>query len=161
MSARSECATASCSSLAGLTEEEFEEMKRHVRYGVDIINRSDWLKDAKDVVGYHHEKFDGSGYDGALSGEAIPRAARIFAIADVFDALTSRRPYKEPMELKQAVEILLRERGSHFDPAMIDVFVPLAQGLYDEAMSRGDEATHQELQAILNHYYQDGVGVLL
>src|SRR5690606_25377678 len=80
-----------------LTDDEFKEMRRHVEYGYDIVGPVRWLSDACDVVRHHHEKYDGSGYDGKLSNGQIPLAARIFAIADVFDALTSRRPYKEPM----------------------------------------------------------------
>ena len=73
-------------------EKEFEEMKLHVNYGLDIIFRSAWLKEGSAVVGSHHEKYDGNGYPAGFKGDAIPRLARIFAIADVFDALTSHRP---------------------------------------------------------------------
>jgi HD-GYP domain-containing protein (c-di-GMP phosphodiesterase class II) len=89
-----------------LTDEERETMKTHVHHGMDIIGCYDWLKDALDVVRCHHEKFDGSGYPAGLQGYDIPIAARIFSLADVFDALTSRRPYKEPLPLEKAAQIL-------------------------------------------------------
>jgi HD-GYP domain-containing protein (c-di-GMP phosphodiesterase class II) len=85
-----------------LTEDEFSIMKSHVEHGLEITARARWLKDADPVVGGHHEKFGGSGYPGGLSGDDIPLAARIFAIADVFDPLTSRRPYKAPMPFVEA-----------------------------------------------------------
>jgi len=86
-----------------LDDEEFAEMKRHVEYGLDIVGRSRWLEDAARVVGNHHEKWDGSGYLQGLSGEGIPVSARIFAIADVFDALTSRRRYKDAFQPRYGV----------------------------------------------------------
>ncbi|OGP85527.1 MAG: hypothetical protein A2V87_04580 [Deltaproteobacteria bacterium RBG_16_58_17] len=106
-----------------LTDEETAIMKTHVRHGVDIIDHYEWLKDASDVVRYHHEKFDGSGYEAGLKGHDIPINARIFAVADVFDALTSRRPYKEPFALEAAMRILTEGRGSFFDPMLIDSFL--------------------------------------
>lgn len=108
-----------------LTPEEFEIMKRHAAIGHDILNGS-----ASEVVQLgavialaHHEKFDGSGYPSALAGEAIPLVGRIVAVADVFDALTSERPYKKAWELEQALDFLREGRGSHFDPRCIDAFL--------------------------------------
>jgi len=97
-------------------------MRRHVRHGFDIVGPVRWLADAGDVVRYHHEKYDGSGYDRRLSGRQIPLAARVFAIADVFDALTSQRPYKKPMAVAEALSVLRQSRGSHFDPDLLDKF---------------------------------------
>ena len=88
-----------------LDKDEFEIMKTHVRHGLDIVKRSAWLQDATDVVEYHHEKYSGQGYGEGLAGEDIPVAARIFAIADVFDALTSERPYKEPFSYEKTIAI--------------------------------------------------------
>ena len=85
-----------------LNAEEFAVMKTHVQIGVDIIAKSGWLKDARDIIEFHHEHFDGNGYLQGLRGDAIPVAARLFAIVDVFDALTSRRPYKDPFSVDQA-----------------------------------------------------------
>ena len=113
-----------------LTHTEYEETKQHVRHGLDIVSRSTWLADAASIVGGHHEKFDGSGYPDGRRGREIPLAARIFAIADVFDALTSKRPYKETMTFAEAVDIIQRGRGSHFDPDILDVFVKIGPELY-------------------------------
>ena len=107
---------------AKLSTEEFETMKQHVALGRDILASATWLAQAIDVAEFHHEKFDGSGYLRGLAGEDIPLTARVFAIADVFDALTSRRPYKEPMSPQSALEIMARDAGSHFDPALFTRF---------------------------------------
>jgi HD-GYP domain-containing protein (c-di-GMP phosphodiesterase class II) len=130
-----------------LTPEEFEVMKTHVSLGVDILNKSSWLSGARDVVEFHHEQYDGSGYPQGLKGEAIPLNARIFAIVDVFDALTSKRPYKEPWTIAEAIAILERDSGSHFDPQLMKVFVKLAPALYQKIS--GVE-THR-LEAMLQH----------
>jgi len=112
-------------------------MQQHVHHGLDIVGRSRWLEDAATVVGHHHEKYDGSGYHDALAGEAIPLNARIFAVADVFDALTSRRPYKEPFALDKALEILREGRGTHFDPAVLDAFTRIAADLHRDIAGAG------------------------
>ncbi|QEL64070.1 putative response regulator receiver protein [Oryzomicrobium terrae] len=121
-----------------LSAEEFEVMKTHVDLGVDIIQTSTWLNVGRDVVEGHHEKFDGSGYPRGLQGEAIPLNARLFAIADVFDALTSRRPYKEPMSCEAALSVLAEGRGRHFDPTLLDTFSRIAPGLYDTLTPASD-----------------------
>lgn len=115
-----------------LTPQEFEVMKTHVLLGVDILNKSSWLGGARDVVEFHHEKYDGSGYLQGLKGESIPLNARIFAIADVFDALTSKRPYKESWTVDDAIAMLERDSGSHFDPKLVSTFVAIASDLYNE-----------------------------
>ena len=137
-----------------LDEEEFQVMKNHVRHGLDIVSRSHWLHDAKDVVGFHHEKYDGKGgYDAGLAGEDIPINARIFAIADVFDALTSKRPYKEPFSFEESVEILREGRGTHFDPALVNLFVAIAQPLYDLLSGKDDAVPREELGGIIEEYF--------
>jgi HD-GYP domain-containing protein (c-di-GMP phosphodiesterase class II) len=136
-----------------LTEEEFQVMKTHVQHGKDICERSAWLKDAVDVVGHHHEKYDGTGYGEGLDGEAIPVRARIFAIADVFDALTSKRPYKEPFSLQETIEILEKGRGIHFDPVHLDRFLEMAPALYEEIAGREDEELRQEVERIKEQYF--------
>lgn len=123
-----------------LTREETEAMRRHVALGVGVVAKSDWLRGARDVVEFHHEKFDGSGYLKGLAGEAIPLGARIFAIIDVFDALTSRRPYKEPFSFAEAMAVLERGRGTHFDPILLDAFEGMAADIYGR-ISAGDEQT--------------------
>ncbi len=140
-----------------LTEDEFHVMKKHVRYGQDIVKRSAWLKDALEVVGYHHEKVDGSGYDTGAVGEDIPVTARVFAIADVFDALTSRRPYKEPFSFEKSMSILAEGRGSHFDPVFLDAFTEIARPLYDR-LSGNDEEQVKELEEIIVQYFDSESG---
>ena len=113
-----------------LTEEEFELMKTHTTAGSEIIShamntvgwRSGYLAEARNMAHYHHEKWDGSGYPMALKGESIPLSARIMAVADVFDALVSRRSYKEPFPIEKAMEIIREGSGSHFDPKVVASF---------------------------------------
>jgi len=132
---------------------EFATMKTHVTLGVDILQKSDWLKQAREVVEFHHEKFDGSGYMKALAGEAIPLAARIFAIVDVFDALTSQRPYKAPMALPDALNIIKNDAGHHFDPDLVALFETMIAPLHQEITAVGDEAVETKLWELIERYY--------
>ena len=116
-----------------LTAEEFAEMKRHTPLGVGFIERledgeadSAFLSYAKIFAGYHHEKWDGTGYPNGLSGEDIPLLGRLMAIVDVYDALTSDRPYKKAFSHEDALRIILDGKGTHFDPAMISLFEQIA-----------------------------------
>ncbi len=115
-----------------LSADEIRSMQTHVRRGLEIVGASRWLHQAQDVIGAHHERYDGSGYPEGRAGTNIPRVARIFAIVDVFDALTSRRPYKAPLSLRRAGEILAEGRGTQFDPEMLDCFLRIAPGLLAE-----------------------------
>ncbi len=115
---------------AKLNEEEFGVMKRHVDLGLEIIKEVKWLDDAKNIIAFHHEKVDGSGYPQGLASDTIPLIARVFAIVDVFDALTSKRPYKEPFAFNKAVAILQEGRGSHFDAVMLDIFTERIEQFY-------------------------------
>lgn len=112
-----------------LTDEEFEEMKKHAIIGEQTIAEAQkrleevqMLDVAKEIAGGHHEKWDGSGYPRGLQGEQIPLCARMMALADVFDALASKRPYKEPFPHSKVVEIIFEGSGSHFDPEVVEVF---------------------------------------
>jgi len=136
-----------------LTDEEFKIMESHVRHGEDIIYGYDWLKDARDVVCCHHEKFDGSGYPAGLANEKIPLNARIFSVADVFDALTSKRPYKEPFSFDVAVEILRESLGSHFDPDVARIFLDSAAVLHAEICSSNESLLHGKLEACIRKYF--------
>jgi HD-GYP domain-containing protein (c-di-GMP phosphodiesterase class II) len=137
-----------------LDDEEFEVMKTHVRHGLDIVSRSNWLHDAEDIVGCHHEKYSGKGgYGSGFAGDEIPINARIFAIADVFDALTSKRPYKEPFTFDKSIEILKEGRGTHFDPVLVDMFISIAQPLYDLLSGKDDTVPREELGGIIEEYF--------
>jgi HD-GYP domain-containing protein (c-di-GMP phosphodiesterase class II) len=107
---------------AGFTEEEWVTMKSHVFHGEQLVQNIGWLNIAYDVVAGHHEKWDGSGYPDGLKGEAIPLSARLMALADVFDALTTRRVYKPAFAHEEARRIILEDRGRHFDPVLVDIF---------------------------------------
>jgi len=144
-----------------LDDAEFEIMRTHVNQGLEIISRSSWLDDAIDVVGSHHAKFDGSGYTQQLQGEKLPLGARIFAITDVFDALTSRRPYKEPFSFEETMQILEQGRGTHFDPTLLDLFATLAEDLYQRYGGREDEQLPQELNQIVQRYFAAGLNSLV
>ncbi|MBI4998673.1 MAG: HD-GYP domain-containing protein [Rhodocyclales bacterium] len=132
---------------------EFEIMKTHVELGGHILQRSTWLATAREVVLNHHEKYDGSGYPRGLGAEAIPIAARIFAIVDVFDALTSRRPYKEPMSLEQSLAILKQDAGSHFDPVLIEAFARIAPDLYARLVAMSDAEAEELLRRSIAAYF--------
>jgi HD-GYP domain-containing protein (c-di-GMP phosphodiesterase class II) len=144
-----------------LSEEEFTVMKTHVDHGMELTDQASWLKDAQAVVGSHHEKYDGAGYPAGLKGEAIPLTARIFAITDVFDALTSRRPYKEPMSFDETMQILDSGRGSHFDPELVDTFSAIARYLYDTYSGMDGNESNERLEAMTDEYFKSDVADLL
>lgn len=113
-----------------LTEEEFEEIKHHASYGAEILKQAEsqlgsipFLTMAQIIAHNHHERWDGHGYPRGLSREEIPLPARIMAIADVYDALRSKRPYKEAFSHEKAKKIIVSESGSHFDPVLVKVFL--------------------------------------
>ena len=136
-----------------LTREEFEIMKTHVSHGKEILSSYAWLKDADDIVCYHHEKFNGSGYRSGLSGEDIPLNARIFSVVDVFDALTSRRPYKKPFSLETSIDIIREGRGNHFDPEVVDLFIEHAEALYAEICNEDALRLHRKLDECIEGYF--------
>ncbi|MCL2069479.1 MAG: response regulator [Treponema sp.] len=117
-----------------LSAEEFELIKQHCTEGERVIDRiinktndDGFLLHAKKFAGYHHEKWDGTGYPRKLEGEEIPLEGRIMAIADVYDALVSERPYKKAFTHEQAVEIIRNDSGTHFDPKLADAFLNVAE----------------------------------
>ncbi len=105
-----------------LTDEEWAIMKKHSQYAYEMIYPIEYLRPALDIPYYHHEKWDGSGYPCGLKGEEIPLAARIFAIADVWDALTSDRPYRLAWDKETTLKHINEESGKHFDPHIVDLF---------------------------------------
>ena len=136
-----------------LTAAEFEIMKTHVTLGGEIIQDSTWLKRAHDVVLFHHEKFDGGGYPHGICGMDIPAGARLFAVVDVFDALTSRRPYKAPVLPEAARKILCEGAGNHFDPEIVSAFESVAFSLYDEFGQADKTYLRAALKAIIDKYF--------
>ncbi len=108
-----------------LNDEEFTVMKKHPLIGYEILKdcKSKFLKMGAEISLSHHERYNGRGYPNKLSGENIPISGRIVAIADVFDALTSIRPYKGAWSFENAVDLLIDEKGNHFDPKLIDIFL--------------------------------------
>lgn len=110
-----------------LTSEEWVEMREHIKHGLHIIDGIDFLAGARAIVGQHHEKFDGRGYPGGLSGEGIDIQARIFAVADAYDAITSNRPYSTARNYSQARTEIIKSSGTHFDPKVVDAFLNISE----------------------------------
>ena len=98
-------------------------MHRHPIYAFEMLASIEYLRPALDIPYCHHEKWDGSGYPRGLKREEIPLAARIFAVVDVYDALTSDRPYRKAWNKEEALEQIRRESGSHFDPQVVELFL--------------------------------------
>ena len=136
-----------------LDEPEMDIMRTHVAQGEEIVTGMGWLDGAQAVVAAHHEKWDGSGYPRRLAGEGIPLAARIFAVADVFDALCSKRPYKEPLPLDATMAILVRDTGSHFDPTVMAAFQPLAREIYERLASSSESVARQLLEERIREHF--------
>jgi putative two-component system response regulator len=134
---------------AKLTPEEFDEMKTHTSFGIKVIekipeNTSDaaFLKYAKVFASTHHEKWDGTGYPCGLKGNEIPLQGRIMALADVYDALISERPYKKAFTHEEAAEIISNGSGTHFDPNLVKVFLKHEKAFRDVAMNLGKRSSN-------------------
>lgn len=130
-----------------LNEDEWEEMKKHARHGYEAMLRAEeklgstsFLRVAREITLTHHEKWDGSGYPDGLTGDAIPVAGRLMALADVYDALISKRVYKEAFTHEQAVTEILKARGTHFDPEVVDAFNALKGEFWRVAQEFSDKA---------------------
>ncbi len=106
-----------------LTDEEMNFMRQHTKFAYELIHPIEYLRPALSIPTTHHEKWDGSGYPGGLKGDQIPLAARIFAIVDVYDALTSDRPYRKAWPKQKVIEYILSESGKHFDPNVVEIFI--------------------------------------
>jgi len=137
------------------TPEEFEIMKSHTTLGRNAIQHAEnqlgmeveFLKLAKEIAYYHQEKWDASGYPDGIGGDDIPISARLMAVADVYDALISRRVYKEGMPHEKAVSIIIEGKGSHFDPDIVDAFVELAEEFRAVAARFSDSDSDLEAKA--------------
>lgn len=137
-----------------LDDQEFAIMRTHVEQGEQIVTGMGWLDGANAVVAAHHEKWNGSGYPRRLQGEAIPLAARIFAVTDVFDALCSKRPYKEPMGFDAAMAILERDTGTHFDPSVMAVFRPMASEIFNRLENIVESDARQLLEERVRQHFE-------
>lgn len=141
-----------------LTDEEFEIMKTHTTHGYNILKQAGCLlecdEDAKsnfltcsmEIALYHHEKWNGRGYPNGLAGEDIPLSARLMAVADVYDALRSERPYKTAMPHQKALDILMKDAGSHFDPSVIDAFLRIEKKCEEISIEMMDKVTNKDDQ---------------
>jgi putative two-component system response regulator len=128
-----------------LTEQEFEEMKRHTVYGRDTIlaaerklGNTSFLRFAREIAYTHHERWDGSGYPEGLRGDQIPMPGRLMALADTYDALTSKRVYKSQVSHENAVQIIIEAKGSQFDPDVVDAFLVLKEDFREVALRYAD-----------------------
>jgi len=137
-----------------LDAEEFTVMKTHVAIGLEIISEVKWLELAQEVVACHHERFDGSGYPRGLVGAQIPFNARLFAIIDVFDALTSVRPYKQAFPYEQAMAIMHQQNGQHFDPELLSAFSGIAATLYHRYNQAETAQLRTRLARALEKYFR-------
>jgi len=141
---------------AQLRPDEFEVMKTHTRLGRDAIEHAElklghevpFLRYAKEIAFCHQEKWDGSGYPQGLKGEEIPLCARLMAVADVYDALISRRVYKEPLPHDEAVRLIVEGRGSHFDPTIVDAFVLIADSFRAISRAYADDSERDAANAL-------------
>ena len=128
-----------------LTDQEFDEMKKHTVYGRDALFSAEkklgtisFLRWAREIAYTHHEKWNGSGYPEGLRGEQIPLAGRLMALADSYDALTSNRVYKAPLSHEKAVHIITEEKGSHFDPEIVEAFLEAKENFRQIALKYAD-----------------------
>ncbi len=134
-----------------LDEAEWAEMKRHPELGCQMLQGIDFLRDAAEIVHAHHERYDGSGYPRGLKGDRIPLGARIFAVADAYDAMTSYRPYRKACPHRKAVEEIMQNSGTQFDPDVVRAFLDAEKrGLLEDEHRAGEgepEAVTAEVQA--------------
>ncbi len=115
-----------------LTDDEYSQIKQHPNIGVHILSNATIFEDILPIVEHHHEKYDGTGYPGKLAGEDIPYLARIAAIADSFDAMSSRRAYRDSLPLDKIISEFMRCRGTQFDPKLDDLFIDILENHFDE-----------------------------
>jgi putative two-component system response regulator len=135
-----------------LTDEEFEEMKKHTVYGHDALliteqklGQDSFLRLAREIAYTHQEKWDGSGYPSGLKGDEIPLPGRLMALADVYDALISKRVYKPPFPHEKAVQIIVEGKGRHFDPDLVDAFIELQETFRNIALTFADYEEERQM----------------
>lgn len=115
-----------------LTDDEYSEIKNHPSIGVHILSNATLFEDIIPIVKHHHERYDGFGYPGKLAGDNIPYLARIAAVADTFDAMTSRRTYRNALDLQIVIDEIEKNRRTQFDPQIADVFLDILRNHYNE-----------------------------
>ena len=115
-----------------LTDEEYSQIKNHPSIGAHILSTATIFADILPIVKHHHEKYDGTGYPSKLSGESIPYLARIAALADTFDAMSSKRPYRDALSIEVIKEEIKKNKGTQFDPKLADVFLDILENDYNE-----------------------------
>jgi response regulator RpfG family c-di-GMP phosphodiesterase len=124
---------------APLTDDEFKTMQRHAQIGYDLVKGIPFLADAADVVRAHHERFDGAGYPAGLRGQQIPLSARIFALADALDAMTSDRPYRAATSFRRTRDVITAASGTQFDPQVVAAFLSVPDDRWEQI--RGEAPT--------------------
>ena len=117
---------------AKLTDDEYSQIKQHPNIGVHILSHAKIFQNILPIVEHHHERFDGNGYPGRLSGENIPYLARITAVADSFDAMSSKRSYRNSLPLDVIKDEFIKNKGTQFDPDITDVFLDILNNHFDE-----------------------------
>jgi putative two-component system response regulator len=140
-----------------LDPEEWELMKTHTTIGAEILKGSSigFVRMGEIIALTHHEKWDGSGYPKGLKGRKIPLVGRIVALADVFDALTSKRPYKDALSVEASNQIILEERGRHFDPVVVDAFFSIQKATISKVRETFQDDPHGPLLC-MDHLFNDG-----
>ncbi|NIM95241.1 MAG: HD domain-containing protein [Anaerolineales bacterium] len=134
-----------------LTDEEWQIMRRHPTFAYEMLSPILYLRPALQIPLCHHEKWDGTGYPRGLEGEKIPLEARIFAVVDVWDALSSDRPYREAWSIERVVDLMISEKGAHFDPRVVNAFVEMleSEGLLNPAWEAEQEVRQQRISPFL------------
>lgn len=136
-----------------LSHEEYSIVQRHVADGLEIIAGIPWLHDAAPVISGHHEYYNGSGYPNGLKGDDIPLEARVFTVVDVFDALTSKRPYKKALSVESALDLMDEATGTHFDPEIYRTFRELAPSLQKQLSRQSRRQIRRRLSHAILPYF--------
>jgi len=136
-----------------LSDAEWVIMKAHVTHGEQMVKHIGWLSKAHEIVANHHEKWNGTGYPRGISGADIPISARIFMVADSFDALCSERPYKKAFDYDESMKIINQESQSHFDPQLVHIFSSISRVIYDELASLSKAEIKALVAGRLNLYF--------
>jgi len=139
-----------------LDEAEWHDMRRHSELGFIVLNGIDFLSDAAEIVHCHHERFDGEGYPRNLAAEEIPFGARVFAVIDAYDAMTSRRPYREAISQEDALEEIMRHSGQQFDPTVVEAFLRMVRRNPDGFRDEHEEFGTRIVEGIEHEHEQEG-----